>query len=165
MALSAIIPAVRENELARMRVEATTVIRATPEQVFRFISTPENGPRWQEAAVWTRVTTPGPVALGSTMEHLGTWLWMRIRSSAVVTVYEPPRRYGYDIITTMTPQPSLMRYALDATQEGTRLSLSNEASMQGWMKRLEPLLRRNVQGMFDRDVARLRAVIEAEVAT
>ena len=54
-----------------MRVEASVVIGAEADRVFAFIAEPENGPRWQEGAVWTRVTTPGPVRLGSEMEHMG----------------------------------------------------------------------------------------------
>jgi len=147
-----------------VRVEAATIIRATPEQVFHFIAIPENGPRWQESAVSTRVTTPGPVGLGSKMEHEGRWLRIRIPTTAVVTVYEPPHRYGYDITTKLFPKPSLMRYAIAPLEEGTKLTLSNEAPGGGWMKPFEPMLQRNVQGMFERDVARLKAMIEAELA-
>ncbi|MDP9223408.1 MAG: SRPBCC family protein [Actinomycetota bacterium] len=146
-----------------MRVEAATVIRATPEQVFRFIAIPENGPRWQESAVSTRLTTPGPLRLGSAMEHEGKWLRMRIPTTAIVTVYEPPLRYGYDITTRLFPKPSLMRYAVEPVAEGTKLTLSNEAPGSVWMKPFEPLLQRNVQAMFERDAARLKALIEAEL--
>jgi uncharacterized protein YndB with AHSA1/START domain len=147
-----------------MRVEAATVIHATPEHVFQFIANPENGPRWQESAVSTRVTTSGSLGLGSTMEHEGRWLRMRIPTTAVVTVYEPPLRYGYDITTKLFPKPSLMRYALEPVAEGTRITLSNEVPGSGLIKPFEPLLQRSVRGMFERDVARLKALIEAEPA-
>lgn len=146
-----------------MKVEAVATIAATPQQVWDFITIPENGPRWQEGAVSTRVTTPGPVRVGSGMEHLGRWLWMRIPTTAIVTVYEPPSRYGYDISTKLARRPSLMRYRLDPVPGGTRLTLSNEAGLGGRLRPFEPLLERNVRGMFERDVARLKAIIEAEV--
>jgi uncharacterized protein YndB with AHSA1/START domain len=147
-----------------MQIKADVVIEATPEEVFRFITLPENGPRWQESAVSTRVTTPGPVERGTRMEHEGRWLWMRIPTTAVVTLFEPVRRYGYDITSKLASAPSVMRYELEPALRGTRLSLSNEAGLGGWMKVLEPLLERSVQRMFERDVARLKAVIEADLA-
>ena len=98
------------------------------------------------------------------MEHEGRWLWMRIATNAVVTVFEPPRRYGYDITMRIAPVPSVMRYALERTAGGTQLTLSNEVALGGWMKPFESLLQRNVQGMFERDVTRLKAVIEADLA-
>lgn len=146
-----------------MRVEATTVIQATPEQVWAFITVPENGPRWQEGAIWTRVRTPGATQLGSEMDHLGRWLGMRIPTVARVTVYEPLRRYGYDITTRMSRRPSLMRYTVEPATEGTRLTLSNEAQLPALMRPFEGLLERNVQGMFERDVKRLKGAIESDI--
>jgi len=148
-----------------MQVQATTIIRATPEAVFAFITVPENGPRWQGGAVSTSRSGSGPVAVGTTMTHEGRWLWMRVPTVATVVVHDPPRRYGYDIVSSMTPDPSRMRYALDSTTDGTRLTLSNEASLRGWMRPFEPLFRRSVQRMFERDVARLKAVIEGDLST
>ena len=146
-----------------MRVEATTMIRATPEEIWRFVTVPENSPRWQEGAVWTRVTTPGPIGLGSRMEHEGRWLRMRIPTTGVVTIFEPPVRYGYDITTRPFPKPSLMRYAIGPVAGGSRLSLSSELPGSAWMKPFEAILQRNIQGMFERDIARLKTVIETEV--
>ena len=145
-----------------MRVSAAALIGASPEQVWRFITVPENGPRWQEGAISTRVTTPGPVRLGSEMEHVGRWLGLRIPTRAVVSVYEPPLRYGYDITTRLTPKPSLMRYVIEPLADGSRLVLSNEAPAAPWMKLFEARLQRNVQGMFERDIARLKAIVEDE---
>jgi hypothetical protein len=96
------------------------------------------------------------------MDHVGRWLGRRIPTRAVVTVFEPPIRYGYDITTRLSPKPSVMRYLLEAAAGGTRLTLSNEAAVPLWMKPFERLLQRSVQGMFERDVARLKAAIEAE---
>ena len=145
-----------------MRVSASSVIGATPEHVWDFITVPENGPLWQEGAIWTRRTTDGPIGIGSKMDHLGRWLRMRVPTTAVVTVFEPPIRYGYDITTKLSRNPSLMRYEVQSCAEGSRLTLSNEAQMPGWIGPFESLLQRNVQGMFERDVERLKSVIESE---
>jgi uncharacterized protein YndB with AHSA1/START domain len=148
-----------------MRVVARTLIKATPDQVWAFITVPENGPRWQEGAISTRLTTDGPIGLGSKMEHLGRWLRMRVPTTAVVTVFEPPARFGYDLTTKLSPTPSSMRYEVDPVPEGSRLTLSNEAQVPRWIKPFERLLQRNVQRMFERDVERLKAVIEVGVSS
>lgn len=150
-----------------MRVEATTDIQATLDEVYAFITRPENGPRWQEGAAASRRDDSGPIRLGSTMSHEGRWLWMRIPTVATVTVHDPPRAYGYDIVSSLTPEPSRMRYVLEPATSGagTRLTLSNEARLRGWMRPLEPIFRRNIQGMFERDVARLKRIIEIDLGS
>lgn len=144
-----------------MFVESSVVIAADQGAVWDYITRPENGPRWQEGAVSTTVTTPGPVRLASEMDHVGRWLGMRIRTRAVVTVFEPTVAYGYDITTGMAAEPSRMRYRLAPAPGGTKLTLSNEATLMPLMRPFIPLLRRSVQAMFDRDVQRLRAAVEA----
>ena len=145
-----------------MRVEASILIRANADKVFQFIAAPENGPRWQEGAVSTRVTTPGPVRLGSEMEHVARWLGMRIRTHAVVTVFEPVSGFGYDISAALSSKPSRMRYVLERVADGTKLTLTNDAALPRFVLPFAPLLQLSVQRMFDRDVGRLRGVVEAE---
>ncbi|HET8568970.1 MAG TPA: SRPBCC family protein [Candidatus Limnocylindria bacterium] len=144
-----------------MRVESSILIGADRRAVWDFIALPENGPRWQEGAASTRVTTPGPVRLGTEMDHVGRWLGISFPTRATVTVFEPPAAFGYDIASAMAPSPAQMRYRLEAVDGGTRLTLSNEATLMAPMRPFERLLRRNVQAMFDRDVRRLRDVLEA----
>ena len=143
-----------------MQVEASTVIKVDPHEVFKFIAAPENAPRWQEGAVSTRVTTPGPVRRGSEMEHVGRWMGLRLSTHATVTVFEPESEFGYDIMTAMSPTPSRMLYSLSTVAEGTNLTLSNQFTLPAIMAPLAPLVRRNVQRMFERDVDRLRHVLE-----
>lgn len=144
-----------------MHASATTTIRATPEEVWEFIADVENDVRWQEAAVWTKVTSPGPVALGTTMDHVGKMLGRRIPTTGVVTVFEPPRRFGYDATVRGLPEPMQMRYEIEPEGVGTRLTLSTDSRLAGPMQIFDGLMRRNVQGMFERDVARLALAVEA----
>jgi uncharacterized protein YndB with AHSA1/START domain len=144
-----------------MRVQAEVTIRATPDEVFSFITTPENGPRWQEGAISTSLTTDRPVRMGAEMAHVGKWLGMRIPTRAVVSVYEPLRHYGYDIDSRFGS--SAMRYALEPVSTGTRLTLSNEAPMPWFMRPAARFLERSIQGMFERDVVRLKSTIEADL--
>lgn len=144
-----------------MRVEAEITINAAPQNVFAFITAPGEDQRWQEAAVSTVVTTPGPVGLGSEMVHQGKWLGMQFPTRATVTVFEPDHRYGYDIASRFGS--AMMRFDLERTGEGTKLTLSNEAPLPLLMRPLASILRRNVLGMFKRDVQRLKSVIEADL--
>jgi hypothetical protein len=144
-----------------MRVQAEVTIEAPPHDVFAFITVPAYDSRWQEAAVSTVLTTAGPVGLGSEMAHEARWLGMQFPTRATVTLFEPDRGYGYDIVSRFGS--SAMRYDLERDRDGTKLTLSNESVLPLLMRPLTWILRRNVLGMFRRDVQRLKIVIEADL--
>jgi uncharacterized protein YndB with AHSA1/START domain len=144
-----------------MHVEADVVIRATPAEVFSYITQPEHVAEWQEAAIWAKPREAGPVRLGSWLDHEGRFLGVKVRSSGHVDAWEADRRFGYTATTTFGPMT--MRYELERVPGGTRLTLSNDAPLPALMRPLEVVMRRNVQGMFERDVARLRDRVEASV--
>jgi len=74
------------------------------------------------------------------MEHLGRWFGMRLRTHAVVTVFDPVSAFGYDITTTLSETPSRMRYLLERVADGTKLTLSNAATLPRFVLPFAPLL-------------------------
>jgi uncharacterized protein YndB with AHSA1/START domain len=142
-----------------MHVQAEVVIRTTPQRVWAYITRPENGPEWQEAAVWTRVRSPGPIGLGTEMDHEGRFLGMRLPTTGSVTVFEPTSRFGYELHSRFGS--TTMLYELADAGKSTRLRLSADAPFPLVMRPLAPILARNVQRMFDRDIVRLRDRVEA----
>jgi hypothetical protein len=55
-----------------------------------------------------------------------------------------------------------MHYLLEPVADGTKLTLTNEATLPRFVLPFAPLFQRSVQRMFDRDVVRLRSAIVAE---
>jgi uncharacterized protein YndB with AHSA1/START domain len=49
-----------------MHVERTTTIEWPIEEVFEYVSTPENDPTWVSASLRHQRTTPGPMRVGTT---------------------------------------------------------------------------------------------------
>jgi len=144
-----------------MRVQAEVAIDAAPHDVFAFITVPAHGSRWQEGAVSTVLTTVGPIGVGSEMAHVGRWLGVRFPTRATVTVFEPDRRFGYDLFSRFGS--SAMRYDLERNGDGTKLTLSTEAALPFLMRPFASILEQNVARMFERDVQRLKTVIEADL--
>jgi hypothetical protein len=124
------------------------------------VSEPERDPEWQEAAIWTKVRTPDPLRVGSLMDHEGRFMGLRVRTTGEVTAYELDRLLEYDFTTRLGR--TTMRFELDDVAGSTKLRLSAISPMPLVMRPMTPFIRRSVQGMFDRDVLRLRDVVESE---
>jgi len=146
-----------------MHVESEALIDAPASVVFAYVADVVNDPEWQEAAIWTRQRDPGPIELGSRIDHEGRFLGMRMRTAGSVTAYTPDRLFGYDFTSRFGS--TAMRYELESRGESTRLRLTADSPLPALMRPVRGLLQRNVQGMFDRDVARLRDAVERRNAT
>jgi uncharacterized protein YndB with AHSA1/START domain len=142
-----------------MHVAAEITIDASPTAVFAIITQPQLHPEWQEAAIWTKVRTPGPLAVGSQMDHEGRFMGMRVRTSGQVTDCEPGRLLAYEFTSRFGA--TTMRYSLLDAVGSTRLRLSADAPLPWFMRPFARFLARDVQGMFERDVVRLRSVVES----
>jgi len=76
-----------------------------------------------------------------------------------VTACEPGRVLAYAFTSRFGA--TTMRYELGDAGGSTRLRLSADAPLPWFMRPLARLLARDVQGMFERDLVRLRSVVES----
>ena len=68
-----------------MRVERTAAIERPIEEVFEYVSTPENDPTWLSASLRHARTSPGPVRPGMTTEEDARFLGRTARHTWEVT--------------------------------------------------------------------------------
>lgn len=143
-----------------MRTELTIRIRRPVEHVFRVLTTPELTPRWSRNAIEERLTSPGPVGVGSTrLAVVRTFLGRRSTNEAIVTEFEPNRRVAMRTISG--PFPFRAAWSMSEKDGTTRVDWVYEFDLPRLLKPLGPLL----VGMFRRtltaDLKQLRRMMEA----
>jgi carbon monoxide dehydrogenase subunit G len=114
-----------------VRVAATVRIDRPPHEVFEFIATPENLPRWDPAIRSVRPSGEGPLAVGSTLAISAEESGHRVELDARVTDLEPDRLFG--IAATYSGIPLRLRWRLQPDGEGTVLTSEGEADVGGFM--------------------------------
>ena len=68
-----------------INIECSVVINRPIEEVFSFMSNLENNPQWVSGVLETKLTSPGPMAAGSTGTDMRQFLGRRIESTWEVT--------------------------------------------------------------------------------
>ena len=77
--------------------ERTIVINRSPDEVFRFFTTPANDASWRTGV--KEISAEGPVAVGTKVHQVVAGPGGRsIAADIQVTAYEPPTRYGFKAI-------------------------------------------------------------------
>ncbi len=142
-----------------MQTHSTVFIDRPADDVFAFISNPENNPAWQGGMRECRITSEGPLGVGSTYEQVASFLGRRINSSFEIVGFE----LGQMIkgTTTAGSFPITFTRSTEAQSEGgTMVSALVEGEAVRFFRIAEPLLRRMVQRSIDKDYQKLKQLLE-----
>ena len=141
------------------KLEISTVINRPVEEVFAFLSNYENLPKWSSSSSEVKITSEGPIGVGTTYRTVVKFLGQRIEGETEVTEYEPNRSCAHK--AKSGPFPVENRVTFERVEGGTRVTLTTVAEPGGFFKLAEPLLVSIVKRQFEADLANLKELMEA----
>jgi uncharacterized protein YndB with AHSA1/START domain len=123
-----------------MDVANTITIERPIEEVFEYVSTPENDPRWVSASIRNQRTSPGPMRVGMTIEEDVKIFGRTSRDTWEVTEYEPPTLIAYRATSGLL-SGGVVRLRCEPVEGGTRLTHAVEYEPRGiYYKMIAPLM-------------------------
>lgn len=138
------------------------VIERPVEEVFSFLSIPENNPQWETMVVESKMVTSGPMRVGSQFSEKVKLFGSPFETVCTVTEYEFPRVIGY----RSDSSPRLQyegRVSLQPEGSGTRLSFNGTNQLGGVWRFLEPLMGGEVKKEVEGDLQKLKHLLEQRV--
>ena len=142
-----------------IKIEQTVVINRPVEEVFEVIANPEKLSLWAGAVKESKLTSEGPVGVGSTSTNVIELLGRRIESVNEVTEYELNSKIATK--STSGPMPVESKQTLKAVEGGTEVTNSAKVEGAGLFKLGEPIFARMVNRQVDMDFANLKDLLEA----
>ncbi len=145
-----------------MHAENTVTIERPIEEVFEYVSTPENDPTWVSASLRHQRSSPGPMGVGITTEEDVRFLGRTSRYTWEVTEYEPPTVVAYRATSGLLPGTAI-RLRLEPVERGTRLTHAVDLEPRGvYYKALVPLMPWVTQRLLDSLDRTLKDLLEGE---
>jgi uncharacterized membrane protein len=142
-------------------VETQIEIDRPRQQVAAYASDPDNAMAWYEHIRSVDWRTLRPVAVGSRIVFVATFLGRRL--AYTYEVHEMVADERLVMRTAQGPFPMETTYTWEDTDEGqTIMTLRNRGEPSGSFKLLGPVMARAVRRANRKDLARLKAVLEAE---
>jgi uncharacterized membrane protein len=139
-------------EIARRRAE-----------VAAFAADPDNATAWYVNIKSVEWETAPPVAVGSRMAFVATFLGRRLTYTYEVVENEPGERFV--MRTAQGPFPMETSYTFeDAPPAATRMTLRNRGEPSGFKGVAAPLMARAMRRANAKDLARLKALLEGGVS-
>jgi carbon monoxide dehydrogenase subunit G len=143
-------------------VEEEIVIDRPPEDVFAFVTTPENDAEWFSTAVERQRETEGPIDVGSRIRAVDKFLGRRIESTLEVTEHMPSTRSS---IRLEGPMAARGTYVLEQAGAGTRFKwiLDADPGLGGlYLGRIsDPLVTFVFRRRIKSDLGRLKERLES----
>ena len=140
--------------------EINLVINRPIEEVFAFISNPENQPRWRATTLEISRTSSEPLGVGSIVKGRFTFLGRPFEGNLEIIAHEPHRTYTARMVGG--PFPLEARYTLEAAESGTHLTLVIEGQSGGFFKLAEPLVVSLAKRSYESDLHNLKDMLEAQ---
>jgi hypothetical protein len=137
-----------EIEIARPRAE-----------VAAYVCDPDNATAWYENIKTVEWKTPRPLAVGSRVEFVASFLGQRLAYTYEVTVLSPGERFVMS--TAEGPFPMETTYVWRDSGEGsTRMTLRNRGEPAGFAKLSRPFMARSMRSANRKDLQRLKDILE-----
>lgn len=142
------------------KFEITVDINRPIEEVFAFISNPENLPRWRASALEIKRNSSEPLSVGSVVRGRFTFLGRPFDGDLEIIAHEPHAKYGTKMVGG--PFPLEARYTLEPTANGTQLTMVVEGTPGGFFKLAEPLVVSLAKRSYEADLNNLKEMLEAQ---
>jgi uncharacterized membrane protein len=140
-------------------VETTIEIARPRPEVAAYACDPANAPQWYENIKAVELVTPPPVAVGSRMAFVASFLGRRLAYTYEVVELSPGERLVMRTAEGPFPMETTYRFE-DAPGGGTRMTLRNRGEPSGFAKVGAPVMASAMRRANRKDLEQLKALLE-----
>lgn len=143
-----------------IHIQQSTVINQPVENVFSYVTDIEKLPQWAGEIVEARVTSDGPVDVGTTWTGVIKALGRKMENLHEISEYEQNRKFSMRIISG--PVTGEATYSFETLGNGTKIGVMVDAELGGFFKVADPIVSQTLQKQYETNLANLKEVLEAQ---
>jgi Polyketide cyclase / dehydrase and lipid transport len=137
---------------------STKLIYRPIQQIFDFISTPENDFQWQYGTLKSAQTSEGGIGVGTFFRSIGHFMGHRIQGTFEVTEYEPNQKYGFKSLSG--PLHSQTLYTFEIAGGGTKVNIATQATITNLFQIDENILEKKLRKQLKENLELLKDILE-----
>ncbi len=142
------------------KVESEIFIHGPAAEIFAFISDPHNNPQWQAGMQSCRVTSDGPLGIGSSYHQIARFMGREIISNFVITAFEPGRLIRGETVESTFPISFTRIVEPHNSREGSIVKAIVCGDASGFIQLLNPMMNMMVRRSIKADYRRLKELFE-----
>jgi uncharacterized membrane protein len=141
-----------------IKIEVSIEIQKPVAEVFSYTNDPAMNKSWQEGLVESKITSPGPMGVGTQMTDVRKFLGRDMDSKLEVTAYEANKRIS--LKTVSGPIKFEITQLYEPAGAGTKLTMIGEGEPGGLFKLAEGAVKKQFETQLQGDLGRLKKVME-----
>ena len=142
-----------------MKFELNIDIYRPLQQVFAFVTTPENDFYWQYVTLASDKISRGEMGVGTLFRTVGHFMGRRFESVYEVTEFKPNQRYGFK--SQSGPMDSHTLYTFEIVKGATRISHSAQLSLGELIKSNPITAEKTVKKEYRGNLTLLKDILES----
>ena len=142
-----------------IKTEQSMIVNRPVEEVWEYLSNVENMPKWDKGVLEARLTSEGPVGVGSTVQIVRQFLGRRRIVNLRVSEYVPNRILAIQgSLGQITAQTG---FTFEAVEGRTRLTQTSEIEISGWRELIVTILMPMLERDGRQDFTNIKRIMEA----
>lgn len=141
------------------KIESSVTVNRPIEEVFTFVTDIRNSTKWMSGVLEAAQTSSGPMGVGATYRFNIEVMGRKLETTGEVAVYDPPSKYAWK--ASSGPFPMSGSTTCEPVAGGTLVTDTIEVEPGGFFKLAEPLLIKQQRGQVEKDMKRLKELLEA----
>ena len=142
-----------------IRLNEATAICCPPGEVFAFLADLNNFAKWRANLVSFTILTAGPTEVGTRCVEVVQVGPMRATGTCDVTEFSAGRSMAFKAVSGGIVYDG--RIVVEPSAEGSRLTLTGDVQVRGWLKLMQPMLKRRLASGIKKEASSVKRVLEA----
>ena len=142
-----------------LELEHSITINRPVEEVYAFVTNPDNATKWRVGLLEAKKITEGPLAKGSIIEEKVNVLGRTLKAKQEITEFIPNKKRQFRI--QLGPLPIRLEEAYEEISLGTRLNVSGTTELTGAQRMLNRVVLGQVKKQLAQELANIKKVLES----
>jgi len=141
------------------KIEASIMVERSPETVWKFVTDPANGPKYDPDIISAKQTSTGPLGVGATAEA------NRKKEGKVsfrVAEYDPGRKFTLEVTSPRTMEGSKESIVLEDIGGQTKVTNTWDLRLGGFYRLVGPFVARSMRKTAGAQANNIKRILETE---
>lgn len=145
-----------------VKITGSTIIDRPVEEVWRFVSDPNNTPKWYQGTMEVRQISERPIAVGTNFEAVLQFRGRSMRAGARCVVLNPDKEVTWKFTS------GLMKRSMDSwrmepmDEKSTRLTRVFDMRVSGFWRLIQPIIARGTKRAHEAEIHNVKRILEGE---